>query len=255
MIDEEELWTAIAYDPGGTTGWALLCLYPEALNPGYRILDNVVFWTCGQFIGSTLQQGREMALLAAAWPMAHLVMEDFILRTFRMDRVLLEPIRVTESFAASLAALEQAVCCGQWAKHKCSNEINLAGYPPRSEPVLPEQIARLWKTGSLGANNAAPAGLQGYHLQQPSLAMSTMTDERLRSAEEAVSEGVRRGAAGSGGLGGTGLGFYSATRGLPHARDAVRHVLTFARREAQARSRGKSLHLPGGVWRPDDSSG
>ncbi len=230
--DTEELWTTIWYDPGGTTGWALLSLYPEALTPGYRILDNVVFWTCGQFVGPSVRQGREMALLAAAWPTAVIGFEDFILRTMRMDRVLLEPVRVTESAIASLAALEQAVCCGQWAKHRCTNEIKLNDYPPRTAE------ARV-KEGKL-------VGAPGYHLQQPSLAMSTMTDERLLDAEQAMLRGK-----GAGGLGGAGLGFYSATKGLPHARDAVRHALTFARREAQARSRGRSLHLPGGLWKSE----
>jgi hypothetical protein len=224
-----ELWTAIAYDPGGTTGWALLCLHPEALNPGYRILDNVVFWTCGQFVGSDVKQGRDMALLAAAWPTAHLVVEDFILRTFRMDRVLLAPVRVTASFEASLAALESAICCSTWAKHRCSNDINLHGCRPRSRALTSDEEKQGLPNGG------------GYYLQQPSLAMSTLTDERLQAAEQAMSQGAA-------GLGGAGLGFYSATRGLPHARDAVRHVLTFARREAQARSRGRSLVVPGGRW-------
>lgn len=226
--NDGELFTIIGYDPGGTTGWALVSLYPEALDPGYRILDNVVFWTCGQFVGSPLSQGREMALLAAAWPTAHIVVEDFILRTFRQDRVLLEPVRVTESFGASLGALEQAVCCGQWAKHNCRNDINLMGQRPRSQAI---------------GQNGVTQATGGYHLQQPSLAMSTLTDERLQDAERAMP--------GAAGIGGAGLGFYSATRGLPHARDAVRHVLTFARREAQARTRSRSLVTPSGLWRSE----
>lgn len=235
--EEQELFTVIGYDPGGTTGWCLISMYPEAVNPGYRILDNVVFWTCGQFVGSALAQGREMALLAAAWPNAVIVVEDFILRAYRQDRILLEPVRVTESFAASLAALEQAICCGQWAKHKCSNDIHLMGSRPRSQAI---------------GQNGVTLAHGGYHLQQPSLAMTTITDERLQSAERAMVLGA--GGRGSGGLGGVGLGFYSATRGLPHARDAVRHCLTFARREAQARSRGKSLVVPTGLWNPNGYS-
>jgi hypothetical protein len=233
--EADDLLTIIAYDPGGTTGWGLLSLYPEAVNPGYRILDNVVFWTCGQFVGSVLSQGRQMALLAAAWPTATLVFEDFILRTFRMDRVLLDPVRVTESALASLAALEQAVCCSQWAKHRCGNDIQLNGYPPRSHEAYVDKGAVL------------PGTENGYHLQQPGLAMSTLTDERLKAAEDAMS--AARGTAGASGLGGVGLGFHSATKGLPHARDAVRHMLTFARREAQARTRSRSLLLPGGKYR------
>jgi hypothetical protein len=45
------------------------------------------------------------------------------------------------------------------------------------------------------------------HMQQPSLAMTTMTDERLKAT-----------------------GYFERTVGVPHARDAVRHCLTFLKR-------------------------
>jgi hypothetical protein len=44
-------------------------------------------------------------------------------------------------------------------------------------------------------------------IQQPSLAMTTMTDDRLKA-----------------------LRYHERTAGMPHARDATRHVITFAKR-------------------------
>jgi hypothetical protein len=78
------------------------------------------------------------------------------------------------------------------------------------------------------------------------MAMTTMTDARLLAAEQSLAA-VRGVTAGAGGGGKAGFGFYSATAGRPHARDALRHVFTFAQRERAARL-GKpptSLYLPG----------
>ncbi len=219
----DDLFTVLGYDPGGTTGWALLSLHPEAINPGYRILDNVVFWTCGQFVGTDAAQGRDMALLAAAWPHAQIVVEDFILRTERKDRELLTPVRVTTAFETALSGLEETQCCN----HACKNGISLASEIGRAgSGVHRRTFARRPDSAQRGVRG-------GYYLQQPSLAKRDMPDERLQAAEQAQRAGV---------------GFYSATRGMPHARDAVRHVLTFARREAAQRTRGRSLVLPDGLW-------
>lgn len=51
--------------------------------------------------------------------------------------------------------------------------------------------------------------------QQPSLAMSTVTDDRLKT-----------------------WGLYAPTAGKPHARDALRHALTFLRRLKAASAKG-----------------
>ncbi len=61
--------------------------------------------------------------------------------------------------------------------------------------------------------NAAPSKgriKRTPHFQMPSLAMSAVDDDRLKRS-----------------------GFWDCTKGKPHARDAIRHCLTFARRAKQ----------------------
>lgn len=145
--------TVVAFDPGGTTGWALFSVHPEALLCNdVLILDNIQHWACGQITGTEFKQVDDMLELADAWPGAALLCEDFILRRFDMSRSVLAPVRVIAAFRYGIA--------------------------PRH-----------------------------VHLQQPQLAKTTMTDDRLRQ-----------------------IGFWQATEGKVHARDAIRHGLTFLKR-------------------------
>lgn len=166
-------YTCVAFDPGGTTGWAVFTIYPDAMkDPEYKILHNVVSWNCGQFTGSENQQLDEMLDLCAAWDEADIVSEDFILRQYRKDRELLTPVRLN-------AGLEYG----------------------------------LWLAADRKAELVRP-----IYLQQPSLAKSTMTDPRLKEA-----------------------GYLEPTAGTPHARDAVRHALTFLRRRKAANAQGRDV--------------
>jgi hypothetical protein len=138
--------TVIAIDPGGTTGWSLISVPPEALcESDVPVLSNI--WThehgqvdCGSHrgnLGTSLHPGIstdgefsgvfDLAKFIRAWPVAAVVIEDFQLRTMRMDRDLLSPVRVTSAL----------------------------GY-------------ELWKTG------------RDYHTQTPADAMRTCTDDRLK---------------------------------------------------------------------------
>lgn len=72
--------------------------------------------------------------------------------------------------------------------------------------------------------------------QQPAMAMGEMPDRRLELAD--VYASVTPGTKG---------GYFAATKGKPHARDALRHNFTFARREASARREGRSLIPLGGA--------
>lgn len=165
--DVSQSATVIAVDPGGTTGWALACFDPKAfLEDGPKLLSSVRFWTCGQVDGSEDSQVETLVSLLAAWPQADVVVEDFLLREFRMGRELLAPVRVT-------AKLEYA----------------------------------MRGTGEAGSWNGSGPGRR-FYLQQPALAKSAVTDHRLKLS-----------------------GFYEPTIGKVHARDAVRHLLTFARRK------------------------
>lgn len=230
-----ELYTAIAFDTGETTGWAVMSVYPEVMGPipfelwlraellddirdvgsnnlprdiaayankltakdrepfyaewsrlrteasGYRILDNVVFWSAGQFTGREDDQADEMISLVEAWPdRSPIVVEDFILRQFRQDRTLLSPVRINAKF---------------------------------------EYLLR--NTGIGKRRGFGPGRGRGrqFILQQPSMAKTTISDERLKAIDNGK--------------------YYRLTAGRPHARDAIRHVLTFLRREKAERARGK----------------
>lgn len=164
--DPDETYTAISFDPGGTTGWAVMAVHPDAIeNEEYNITDNIVFWSAGEFVGSEDEMADQMADLAKAWDQAKIICEDFVLRKFLSSRELLAPVRVFSKFEHRM-----------W--------------------MLPVQRPIIW--------------------QPSSLAMSTITDQRLKK-----------------------MGLYTALVGKEHARDAVRHNLTWLRRAKQMAIRKK----------------
>ena len=182
MSEFDDLHSVLAFDPGGTTGWAVIAIHPDALRPpgadgiAYKILDNIVFWSAGQFTGTEAEMADAMVELVKAWPgRSPLVVEDFILRVYRRDRTLLSPVRITARF---------------------EHAVRYTGFAERQRSGPGRQII----------------------LQGPSMAMSVATDERLKT-----------------------WGFYNATAGQPHARDAVRHAITFLRREKEARAGKRTL--------------
>ena len=163
------MWTCIGLDPGGTTGWCVLRIWPIAMeSEAYRILDNIVSWSAGEIVGPIGHQIDKLVDLADCWPDAEIVCEDFTLRQLRGGRELLDPVRVTEPL--------------KW--------------------WLERGGRRAWDTEE--GEDWKPREL---HMQQPALAMTTITDERLKA-----------------------FGILDLTAGQPHARDAMRHALTFARR-------------------------
>lgn len=168
------MWTTIWFDPGGTTGWCVLRVHAIAMRSNeYRILENVASWSVGQFNGPIGRQVDKLVDLVDAWPDAEVGAEDFILRQMRGGRELLDPVRITEPVKWWLSSGGKRA----WSAWEESDD--------------PEDA---WQPREL-------------HLQQPSLAMSTCTDERLKA-----------------------WGIADLTSGQPHARDALRHALTFARR-------------------------
>lgn len=153
------MYQLVCFDPGGTTGWAVFGVWWAALRSDkYKLMDNVDFWSCGQFTGTEREQADQMLALAGAWPEAYLLIEDFILRTADPRRHVLSPVRLTARFEQGLV------------ERKDDREIIL---------------------------------------QMPSLAMSTITDERMKIINPE---------------------FISRTAGQPHARDTIRHALTWLRR-------------------------
>ena len=135
----------------------------------------------GQIAGSDRTQGRELARQIGGFN-GPVVIEDFVLRKYTKDRDLLAPVRIT-------ARIEQIV------------EL-LREYGYAKEDVAAGRVLPMFK-------------------QQPSLAMSTCTDERMRR-----------------------WGLW--TPGKPHANDALRHAVTFLRRcKAESGLAGRAFDLAG----------
>lgn len=101
---EDQLYTIIGYDPGGTSGWAVVGIHMEAIeDPEYLIQDNIAFWSIGEITGrNENHHAREMLALARAWPGAKLVGEKFTLRKFSSDDDLLSPVRINAKFEYAL---------------------------------------------------------------------------------------------------------------------------------------------------------
>lgn len=156
-----------AYDPGGTTGWCFVVVDKRALQkPELKIVDNVLFWSAGEWTGPESVQAHAGYLLALHWAASAIVIEDFILRTLKGGRDLLAPVRVGER-------IEQAL----WSPDG------------NHTPIIK---------------------------QQPSLAMTTMTDGRVKM-----------------------IGAWRP--GQPHANDATRHAFTWLQRKKALLQKGKPL--------------
>lgn len=150
---DPDMYIVLSLDPGGTTGWSIFGIHPDAMSgdPAIQVVPNVEFWLAGQFEGEEHDQADEIVDLVGHWPSARLVCEDFILRKHSQARELLSPVRLTAVVS--------------WA-------------------IRPRYLV----------------------LQQPSLAMTTITDERQKA-----------------------MGFWLP--GQQHARDAIKHNLTFLKRQ------------------------
>lgn len=91
--DDAEAYVVIALDPGGTTGWALIQVHPEAMegDPDIPVMENIEFWTAGEFTGKQDNQIDEIIELVNSWPHARLVTEQFILRQMHAE---LDPVEI-----------------------------------------------------------------------------------------------------------------------------------------------------------------
>lgn len=152
-VDDPDQFQVIALDPGGTTGWSLFQVHPLAMegDPDIRVMENIEWWTAGEFAGPQVQQIDQIMELVQSWPAARLVTEGFQLRQLN---ALLDPVEIN-------AVL-------RWATRP-----------------------RYWVA------------------QNPSMAMTTVTDDRQKA-----------------------WGFWLP--GKPHARDAIKHNITFLKRRKEA---------------------
>lgn len=118
------LATVVAFDPGGTTGWARMSVKPEVLD-GARNVDDALYknlynWECGQIDCGTREGWDEgvagkghgglnmpgenrgiqkMVGISLASVKPAIVMEDFILQRSESSRDLLSPVRITSAFS------------------------------------------------------------------------------------------------------------------------------------------------------------
>lgn len=88
--------TIVAVDPGGTTGWSVMSVHPEALAGDASILLNIMHWSHGEISGEENTQASEVLGIIDSWPGCVVVIEDFILRSSVTSRELLSPVRITE---------------------------------------------------------------------------------------------------------------------------------------------------------------
>lgn len=109
---ENSGYQVITIDPGGTTGWSLFQVHPDAMNgdPDFRVLDNIEWWTAGQFTGRQDKQIDEIIELVNSWPAARLVTEQFVLRQLNAE---LSPVEIN-------ATLRWAVRPRYWVPQQAS---------------------------------------------------------------------------------------------------------------------------------------
>jgi hypothetical protein len=71
--------TVIWYDGGGTTGWTVISVHPDALrDPECRVTDNMTHFATGEFYGNEFMQVDQMVNLAEMWNGAALGVEHWV---------------------------------------------------------------------------------------------------------------------------------------------------------------------------------
>jgi hypothetical protein len=80
---ENNQWCEVlAFDPGGTTGWAVMCIKPKDLLNTSKPLNRklLAHFAHGQILGSELAQVDQSIELVDIWPKAAVVAESFVQR-------------------------------------------------------------------------------------------------------------------------------------------------------------------------------
>jgi len=209
----------IAVDPGSTTGWAVWQVHPEALsNPEILILENVQYWAHGQIdCGATKGNAGNSAAISAVE-----ILEAEAGQLMDGERIeeidvfadgTLTPIRGADSLGISTTgesagASEILQLVEGWPGAAIVVEdFILRKFDQGRDILSPVRVMEKFEFGLwvLGRDGQA-------FRQQPALAKTTATDDRLQR-----------------------WGFYRREGGLKHARDADRHAITFLRRCSQGK--------------------
>ena len=210
----------ITIDPGSTTGWAVWQVHPEALSdPEIKILDNVQYWEhgetdCGAKRGNA---GTSSAKSAVE------ILEDEAGQLLSGESI---DVDDEGTFAIQGADVLGVSTSGESAG--VSELLQLVEGWPGAAVLMEDFILRKFDQGRdilvpIRVMAALDFGLwvlgrdDQVFRQQPSMAKTTVTDERLQR-----------------------WGFYRREGGLKHARDADRHAITFLRRCSQGKA-GRAL--------------
>lgn len=206
--------TVVWYDPGGTTGWTVFSVHPDALlDPECRVMDNITHFGCGEIYGNEFMQVDAMIALSEAWPGAVLGTEQFVMYDSSAGR--------KDSNLLVLERLNAAFRYGLHQRRLPLVEVKLpGGKRTHTPPILLGEDGRPIRVDP-----------PKVYRQNAAIAMESVTDARLKA-----------------------WGYWERTTGLVHARDAIRHALTFLKRvktqprlraEAFPRLTGPILRSPG----------
>lgn len=77
---EDNLWCEVlAYDPGGTTGWSVMCVKPKEMLSDKPLTPRLLtHWAHGQIEGDENTQIDQLVELVDVWPHAAVVGESFV---------------------------------------------------------------------------------------------------------------------------------------------------------------------------------
>lgn len=188
--------TIISLDPGGTTGWSLMNVHAEALfDPEVPLMENITFWQHGQIDCGTLKGNRGTSGVGD--------IEDGV-STHGEAAGVNEIISLLRAWPGAAVVIEDFIV----------RQMNQS-----RDFLAPVRITAALSQYLYNQNRE-------YFVQQPSMAKSSATDERLKI-----------------------WGMYDRSGGLGHARDADRHAITFIKRLKQNAASGKKakkspLYLP-----------
>lgn len=174
-------WASTVWiDPGGITGWGVMAVSPELLVGEKPLHLCVEHWACGEITGNENQMASEVLQLYDMWDDAAIGLESFVIRKFLQHKEFLAPVRIRSKIEYGLWLAEK------WDAVEQDREIGHGRW---------------------------------LFTQDPSLAKSTLTDERQKE-----------------------YGLWSP--GRDHKRDAIKHCYTFLKRcRASARMRSTAWPL------------
>ncbi len=214
--DKQEFDSAcvISLDPGGTTGWSLMEVHPEALSdlPEHRsvaLLKNVLRWQHGQIdcgsVKGNLGEDPFSESLAAGGRTGRQRPRDVVggVSTTGENAGIGEILGLIRAYPHAAVVMEDFI-------------LDPSRFNTGRDLLSPVRIISavsfdLWLQG------------RSFYVQMPSLAKSTAGDEQLKA-----------------------WGFYERLGGKNHARDADRHSLTFLKRASELSAKGRALRI--GAW-------